>query len=204
MKTLTECVIETGDLQKGFRLFNSHRKQWNPPPANITEKTNMDRMPKEVATEMLCRMGNMDSSKNRRAYMHARCRIFESSRTRKSVDTKLDNRLKRSKWAQLVKWQRRTILHRAEVQMAHQLATRELAKANAVESKDPNVVALLGARIAVLQRSLALLDVKAAQLHVFWDAVDTEMGRRGLLIENLRTLKLHKLAAKLETATHNN
>lgn len=185
------------------------QKCWNPPPTGIKEKQ-VDHMPKEVATEMLLRQTSMDSSKNRRAYMAARCRVFESDRVKQQPSTVLEKRLKHASWAQLVKWERRSILHRQSVQDAHKIATRQLEKAQAVEApakpteEQKRAMVINATRIVTLQRALALLDLKAAQLDVFWDAVDTEKGRRSLLIENLRKLKLTDMAASLESATKNN
>jgi len=206
MKTLTEHVIETGSLSRGLRAQRAEKKLWNPPPAHIQQKQ-VDAMPKEVATEMLLLNGsNMMSSRDRRAYARARCRVFESDRPKQDPNTHLERKLKAATWAQLVKWERRSIIHRKGVQDAHQILVRRIEKleSETPDQKDKEAVAKLGIQIALAKKALALLDLKAAQLDVFWDAVDTEKGRRGLLISNLRELRLNEMAAKLETATVNN
>jgi hypothetical protein len=177
------------------------QKKWTPPPRGIVEKQ-VDHMPKEVATEMLCR--TRYSNRQRKEYMNARHRFFESDRKRAEPIVKLEKRLKGATWAQITKWETRALNHRAEIQAAYTLTERALKQARDAKPKDKQTTVAIGARIAVLERALAGLNMKAAQIDLFWDALDTEKGRRGLLIANLRQLKLDEMANRLAHATQNN
>jgi hypothetical protein len=161
------------------RTKNSH-KNWNNPdacPANI-KRAEMDHMPREVATEMLCAPKARSTNRERKIWFAARATHWEGTTEPKPLEVKVANRLKCCKWEQLTKWLKRTLERRRAVQGVFQQVKKAHAK---LEVNEENKVAL-----AIMERQLAGLDLQAVSLDAFRDALDSEIDRRESFIKKLK------------------
>jgi hypothetical protein len=111
----------------------SIRRRYRVLPANI-ERVDFDRMPYEVATEMLADPRARMTNRERKECMRARETRYQSTRTAKPVAGKLENRFDSASFAQLSRWNRRAVNRRRDAQCAYQLLARQLDKVARTES----------------------------------------------------------------------
>ena len=146
------------------------------------EKIQRETMPAEVALEMLCRPGVRMTNRERKSYWDARTTRYQSTLKAKPLDDVLAFRLHSVKMAQLNKWFTRCVNRRKQLQAAYNLAKRQEAKINAVarpeKFTEEQFELLKQFKLAVVSRAIAAIDLKAAQLDAFFDAVETERNFR--------------------------
>lgn len=142
---------------------------------NIVEDTQgLDRMPKEVATEMLLTKKRI-TNKERKMYSAARWKLFKSSLVQKPREEKLNQRLQRATWAQLAVWLRRSVNRRADCQRAYLMTQKVISKLPA-DMKERTPAQQI--YFTILQRQQAVLDLRATALEQFRDAIESEIARR--------------------------
>lgn len=139
----------------------------------------IDSMPREVATEMLLAPGHQ-TTRQRKTFMAARAKYFQSTLKPKPAEERMNVILQGSNWGQLHKWLKRSRTSRADVQRGYLLATRNREKliAEPVDKKNEARLAEVQARIAFLDRLLAELNLKAANIEFFTECVEEEIKRR--------------------------
>jgi hypothetical protein len=149
-----------------------------------------DSMPAEVATELLVAPKTRLTNQQRKVYQQARQTSYESVFEAKTVEDKLANKMRSASWNQLLKWNKRSIDRRADVQTAYLLALRRRGslQEKTVDPKDEKANMEIQVQLAVLNRAIAGLELKAAQLDVFWSAVDDEFERRKKFFRRLETV----------------
>jgi hypothetical protein len=147
-------------------------------------------MPAEVATELLVAPKTRLTNQQRKVYQQARQTSYESVFEAKTVEDKLAGKMRSASWNQLLKWNKRSIDRRADVQVAYLLAIkrRNMLQEKTVDPKDEKANMEIQVQLAVLNRAIAGLELKAAQLDCFWSAVDDEFTRRQKFFRRLETV----------------
>lgn len=140
---------------------------------NIT-KLEVDHMPKEVATEMLCSPKARLTNRERKECMRARAAVYVPTDTKKPYDEKLLRKAKQSSWAQLIRIVVRCSLRRSMAQNRWLKLSNKLAK---LETTPLNKTVREAADF-VIRRDMAALDVLVAQLEMKIDAAKKEVDYR--------------------------
>lgn len=165
-------------------MHQNKNKNPKPTPQN-REEIKFDAMPREVATEML--LGGNLSNRQRKECNRARSKMFASTLRPKASEEILNGKFQAATWSQLCKWGHRVVAHRDDVQRAYVLATRQrnTALQTPVDKKQPAHLSRLQVKIAVLDRVIADLNLKAAKLDIFRDCLESEIDRRQDFIAQL-------------------
>jgi hypothetical protein len=160
------------------------------------KQVEQDGMPKEVATEMLCRPGIRMTNRERKQYQRARQKVFTSTLEKISLADRIAIRLQSRPWEQLHRWLLRHQKRHDDVQTAFRKATVEAEKVAATPITEENKV-LLAAKRVVLQRILAGLNVRGSTHQLIIDALETEIDRRKTFIDRLKQVT-PSVASKVE------
>lgn len=160
------------------------------------EKVEQDGMPKEVATEMLCRPGVRLTNRERKMYQRARCTVYKSTLEKFSLADRVAIRLQGVTWEQLNRWLLRHQAREKIVQTAYS-KTQEAAEKLAAETVTEENKVILAAKRVVLQRILAGLQMRGSTHQLIIDALETEIDRRQKFIEHLQAIKQKELADKI-------
>lgn len=183
--------------KEGFLMHRWELKRqglWK--PAN-REKVEQDGMPKEVATEMLCRPGIRMSNRERKQYQRARVTVYKSTLEKFSLADRVAIRLKGCTWEQLNRWLLRHTTRERLVQQAYSKANEAAEKLAAETVTEENKV-ILAAKRVVLQRIMAGLQMRGSTHQLIIDAIETEIERRQKFIAHLQAIKQREIAAKIE------
>ena len=119
-----------------------------------------DKMPREVATEMLCTPGARITNRMRKNFQHARQKEFASELTRKPVGEKIRNRAR----LRSIAWLSR---ERGRSQKQRRGAQRRYEKLQAIDPKNP-----------VIEARIAALDLLANHLDLVTDVLNDEIRYR--------------------------
>lgn len=145
--------------------------------SSLLQKVERDVMPRQVAIELLCRPGVRMTNKERKTYVRALETHYTS--TRPSRDDRrtdiLAKRLRNRSWLHLIKRDKRCRNTRALMQQAYVVGKRQLEKLEKREGK-PDQKEML--QILFLQRQIAALELKAAEIDLAWDCLTDEIDRR--------------------------
>jgi hypothetical protein len=135
-------------------------------------QTNTDHLPESVAMDLLSQKGRRMTNRERKVLMTARSREFISTAERKPASEKLARKMPGFTLAQIGKWQHRAEKKRRGVQRKYSAAIGLQAA-----SGNPN---------PVIERLIAGLNLRAAQIDLFLDAAAEELGtRENLVIGNI-------------------
>ena len=171
------------------KIFRHYKNATGLDKNNTVKLVETDHMPVEVATEMLCAPKAHMTNRQRKECQAARSKVYASVFEPKDSALVLANRLKCCKWDQLNRWEKRAKQRRAELQLAYQLACKRRDKLNATEldpKKEQAKFYMVQMQLAVMNRAIAGLELRAAQIEALWDAVDEEKARRQKMIEALK------------------
>jgi hypothetical protein len=172
------------------RIFRVYKDATGLNHNNTVRPAPRDSMPAEVATELLVAPKTRLTNQQRKVYQAARQTSYESVFEAKTVEDKLAGKMRSASWNQLLKWNKRSIDRRADVQTAYLIAIRRRDQLQSA-TVDPKAEAKnmeTQVQLAVLNRAIAGLELKAAQLDVFWSAVDDEFERRKKFFRRLETV----------------
>ena len=140
------------------------------PPDNIA-KVDVDHMPKEVATEMLCAPKARTTNRERKIWQAARQNSYQSTRTAIPPEEKVANKLKSYTWLQINKWLERTVEKRHNCQCRFNSLQKWVTKLEADPKKNQGMILLL-------TRQMSALDLHVVSLDAYRDALETEVDRR--------------------------
>lgn len=158
---------------------NETKHKMNNKPQNH-KQLEVDGMPPQVATELLCAPKARMTARQRKTCWAARSKVYCSTLKQKPVEEKLANRMRRASWAQIGKWTARTESRGALLESAYSKVLRERHALSlpTADRNNPEGNARIQARIIIIDKIISALELKRAQLMVFSDAIRTERSRR--------------------------
>lgn len=149
-------------------------------PILFIREVETDHMPAEVATGLLCE-SKRSTNRERKTWMEARSKHYESTRQPKSADESVAQQLRQSKWAQLTKWWGRIATRRALAQANVQTLVKQLAKLGTPAPDD-----FRGrAKQMILTRALAQENQRGSQLDSARDSLEDEIVRRKRFVQSV-------------------
>ncbi len=162
--------------------MNKHVNRNKPAPAIVMNRElapAKDAMPREVAVELLCSHKGTTGLIRRNA-LEALCRRWQSTLVPKTFEQRQLEKMHKATFSQLIKWRARTAKRRMEVQRAFVASKKELDNIknsrplNGSEDEVRSAKAKMVARGFLLERAIAMLELRAAQLDVIGDTLTSE------------------------------
>lgn len=147
-----------------------------------------DRMPAEVATQLLLAPGRL-TNRQCKQYWQARSKVFESTLEQRSIEEKFICKMKAASWAQLCRWKKRGERNDSLVESACAKALKErhrLSTLDAEQSLRAGTLDWEQKKIVFLDRLIAGLEIKRAQFMLLIAAVNSEVERRRQFVIFLR------------------